>query len=648
MNDEVLYEKNMETIREKYPRVYEKIGKSESEITVKDVQLRSGRNVLQVILADGTKLVMHSIYGESDRISEVVKSWGRLTPNMPFFFYGMTNYELMRRVYDELGEDCIIFVYEPSIEILKYYMHRIDFNEIFEAWPIHIEVGEYEEYEFEVHLSRILQIDTLSQLKIVVAPNYERLFGVNLKDTIASIKKKYTDLMVNWRTAELYTGVVGDNMLRNIYHMFHGYNVLQLKGMLKNEIPAIVVSAGPSLNKNITELKAAEGKACIIAVDTAIKPLLNHGIIPNFFVIVDGRKPTDLMSHPEVSKVPMVTCTVVAHGIMDLHKGKKFFYVSTEELEDTLWANCEKEAIHRETAFRTALATGGSVANTAFSLAKFMDASKIILVGQDLALVNDRTHADGTFQEKMDKASDEIIENTIWVEGVRGNKVRTPLDFARYLRWFEEIIKNNEMKNVIDATQGGAKIHGTKMMTLHKAIEKFCTKSFDVNGEIGKLPEMLDYAAKCEFAKEYMSLEADLEQVALNAEKAEKLYRKMLKLAEGKEDIDVQKLGKIYQKVTKLNDFMNKDKCALFVQATMMELNFTMRMGIYQGEEDEKEDLKVMAQHGITMNYYIKLSARYWKEQAKELTSERKIDMGKVDLYYPVDKLIKQLQEREV
>ncbi len=652
MKTETLYDKNYNLLKEDYLELYDKIAKyekeEESEILVTEIQTEQGRIVPQVQTKDSKKYLLESVYGAEERVERKLEEWGILHQSMPFFFYGFANLDLMRKVYEELGEKCIMFLYEPSIAIFKYYMEHIDMEEILKDWPIYIEIGEYKEGEFESRISGILQIDTIAELKIEVAPNYDILFGENLKKTVEIIQKKFKDFLVNWRTAEEFTDVVGDNMMNNVFHLMHGYNVLQLQGILKNKIPAFVISAGPSLNKNICDLKKAVGKACIIAVDTAIKPLLNHGIKPDFFCIVDGKKPTELMNHPGVSEIPIVACTVVANGIMNLHKGKKFFYASGEAFEDSVWEACVKQSLHKETIYRTSLATGGSVANTAFSLAKFMDASEIILVGQDLALTNDRTHADGTFKKKMDKIDEDIVNRSLWVDGIRGNKVRTLPDFARYLRWFEETIRYGELKNVVDATQGGARIHGTKLMTLKQAINKYCKDEFRMCDEIEKLPEMMDYAAKYEFKKVYEALPEDMERVITNAKKAVRLYKKMKKLAETeKEEMDIEELSKVYKKITKLNDYMNNDKCALFVQSTMMQLNFTMRMGIYKEEDDEKENILVMAKHGITMNYYIMASARYWKEKVENMVKERKPELTEKDLYYPIDSLVKQIKERE-
>ena len=71
---------------------------------------------------------------------------------------------------------------------------------------------------------------------------------------------------------------------------------------IPREMPAIIVSAGPSLNENIEELKKAKNKAFIIAVDTAMKPLLRNGIIPDMYAIIDGTKPLELVAVEEKQK----------------------------------------------------------------------------------------------------------------------------------------------------------------------------------------------------------------------------------------------------------------------------------------------------------------------------------------------------------
>ncbi|MBE5900470.1 MAG: motility associated factor glycosyltransferase family protein [Lachnospiraceae bacterium] len=641
------YKKSLEVLKESYPEILEKVKKHKAEFEVGDELSPDERLVPYVTTKTGKKYMLNGFFGEQERIEKKLEEWGKLPHSVPLFFYGMANYHFIKEVLEKTDDKCIIFIYEPSIEIFQYYMRTVDLKDFLQEHPIYLAVGKYKDPELESRIFALFQIDTISSFRVEVAPNYAELFSDNLKAVAKLVDKKFKDFMVGWRTAEEFSDTVGHNMMYNIYHMLHAHDVIQLQGILKGEIPAIIVSAGPSLNKNIDDLKKAVGKACIIAVDTAIKPLLNHGIKPDFFVIVDGKKPTELMDHPRISEIPLVTCTVVARGIMDLHKGKKFFYAAAETFEDDIWGECIKSSLHRNTMLVTTLATGGSVANTAFSLANFMKAKTLILVGQDLALTNGRTHADGTFKEKMDKLTQDEYEDTLEVEGIRGNKVITRRDFARYLRWFEEYIERQGIKNAVDATQGGAKIHGTKIMTLKKAIEQYCDKDFCMKDELEKLPEMMDYPAKLKFAELYKDLPNGMEKVVKNAKKSIRLYKKMKKLAEA-EELDSEALLKLSKQLTKVNDFMNNDTCALFIQATLVKVNFTIRMGIYQEEDDEKENLISMAQHGITMNQYILYSALYWKDETKKIVEERPAKVTEDDVYYPLDYVIRELEQRRV
>ena len=200
-----------------------------------------------------------------------------------------------------------------------------------------------------------------------------------------------------------------------------------------------------------------------------------------------------------------------------------------------------------------------------------MGAKEVILVGQDLALTNGRSHADGTFKAKMDKLKMEDPEY-FEVEGIRGNKVYTRADFDMYRIWFEKYIKDNNLTNAIDATQGGAKIHGTKIMTLKRAIDTYCVKKVNLKEKIDALPKMLDYGAKKGLSDFYYSLPEKLMEVSRKAKQGERAYRRFAKLSKA-EEVDNKELIKCADKIKEINDYMNSDQYALFVQAGMIDID---------------------------------------------------------------------------
>ena len=68
------------------------------------------------------------------------------------------------------------------------------------------------------------------------------------------------------------------NPFKNMAVMKKSYLSSELNSVIPKDIPVIIVSAGPSLDRNIDVLKQVKGHALIFAVDTAIKYLLQMEI----------------------------------------------------------------------------------------------------------------------------------------------------------------------------------------------------------------------------------------------------------------------------------------------------------------------------------------------------------------------------------
>ena len=183
----------------------------------------------------------------------------------------------------------------------------------------------------------------------------------------------------------LFSSVKGQNAIRNAKYVVDGYRTLDFCGAIPKDVPAIVVAAGPSLNRNIDDLKRAKGRAFIIAVDTAIKPLLNAGIKPDMFAVVDALKPMELINIEGAEDIPLLTSAVASSAVLDFHKGKKVFFAEGEPLIDIMLSTHNMEF--------PSIPCGGSVATTAFAFAYMIGIETIILVGQDLALTRNKTHA---------------------------------------------------------------------------------------------------------------------------------------------------------------------------------------------------------------------------------------------------------------
>jgi len=109
-----------------------------------------------------------------------------------------------------------------------------------------------------------------------------------------------------------------------------------------------------------------------------------------------------------------------------------------------------------------------------------MGCNPIVFVGQDLAFSQEKTHSEQANHKKITN------QNRLRkVLDINGNEIYTSKNLYIYLRWFENRIKEENNISFIDSTEGGALIDGTKIMTLNKSMEKFCTE--DNNEKINLL-----------------------------------------------------------------------------------------------------------------------------------------------------------------
>jgi hypothetical protein len=334
--------------------------------------------------------------------------------------------------------------------------------------------------EFKKYLSKSVDYRGLSGLVFEINSGYRHAFSDICLEFIRAIDFFRKDTLININTVNRFKDEYLEVLFRNLNVCRRVNLAYELAKVIPQSVPVIIVSAGPSLNKNIEVLKQAKGRMIIIAVDTALRFLLEKDIVPDLTISIDPVKPAEYYADDRAKEIPCVIDICANPEIVKKQKGRIFLMASNQYLTD-LFDLVKKP-------YKKNQPGGGSVATVAFALLYDLGIKTIILVGQDLASENGKTHA-GTINEG------ELGE--LSVEGIYGGTVRTRPDWYAYLKWFETAIKSlneaNENIRVIDATEGGALIHGAEIMTLKEAInecvdEKDISQEIDFGKEIEKLP----------------------------------------------------------------------------------------------------------------------------------------------------------------
>lgn len=402
---------------------------------------------------------------------EAAKIWAsqyEIKESQLYIMAGLGNGEYAKALRKRLPDSCAILIYEPCTEIFLQAMENIDLSEILcgRAAIVVEDINKGHIYEY---FMQTIKYQNRDNVHFCIHPNYDNVFGEQVKWLHSIVQNEIYMLEVTKNTEIMFSDEFFKNMMTNLWSYMSHSNVNELKKQIKTldteNIPVVIVAAGPSLNKNINELKKYKGKAFIIACDSALNSLLKNGIVPDLSISLDSHKPLQFFSMPEVKNIPFVLCLQAVDWFRKEHQGRKFYFADN---------NLTLNIMHKYGKEPGTLETSGSVANNAFSVAQTFGFKNIILIGQDLAYENGLYYADGAQSDKYASSMQKYSDKRYFeVEGYFGGKVFTSDSLNFYRNWFEkQIIRYNDL-NVINCTEGGAMIHGATNMKLVDALEKY-------------------------------------------------------------------------------------------------------------------------------------------------------------------------------
>ena len=420
----------------------------------------------------------------------------RIKKNTPVVcLFGIGTGIYAEKILNQLSRDSRLFIYEPEREIVDYIIKagtdtssgalekkvssRI--KKILEDERVTIYYENDTNRSFYLFLSARVTYTGLVGLAHIVHNGYQTVYSQSCLRYYKQLNDFRSEMYTNKNTEDFFKDEYVNNAFKNFRFCRKMNLCSELKDIVPKNIPAVIVSAGPSLDKNIDLLHQLKGHFLIVAVDTALKYLLNKNIIPDVTVTADPYKPADYYSDERSYSIPCMYTNNANSQILEKITGRLFLIDGRKEYIELLLNSMNIKTAHEQ-------GFGGSVATTAFSVLVSLDVKNIILIGQDLAYSGESTHAGGT--------NDGSNNERVYVEGVDGNNVLSRSDWVNYLKWFEDAIKyiqseKNDMR-IIDATEGGAKIHGSEIMTLKEAMdcykdEKGNLPTYDFGIEVKKL-----------------------------------------------------------------------------------------------------------------------------------------------------------------
>lgn len=274
----------------------------------------------------------------------------------------------------------------------------------------------------------------------------------NIKDT--GVREQMEDYFVFYSSINNQKHKLNNNFKKNVLLHDRYIDILKDRFIGKD---LIIVAAGPSLDKNFMELKKVDKDVIILSTGTVYKKLLDSGIKPDYVIIIDANdgvyKQIEDLSQTDV---PLLYLSTVNYRIPEQYQGDKYLicqegYKEAEEYANKFGLNLFQ--------------TGGSVSTIALDIGIKFECRRIICIGLDLAYTDNYDHATDTAW--INEVSPVDLRQ---VEDIYGNMVGTSKNLDIYRKWIERHIENVKSIEIIDATEGGAKIKGMKIKKLTECL----------------------------------------------------------------------------------------------------------------------------------------------------------------------------------
>ncbi len=327
--------------------------------------------------------------------------------------------------------------------------------------------------------------------RLLATPGYPQAFEASYEEVTASIRRVVSDveLVENTRSVRYREWI--RHIMENVERISEDPLVMGMGDALKG-VPAFIVGAGPSLDKNIELLREASQKGVVICVEVSGRSIAKRSLpAPHFLVSLEGN---NLSSEIEVSTASGNTIRAISLSAnpASLSAGKGPLLPFFEFLPGF-------RGLTELTAMQ-GITVGGSVSTAAFSIALQLGCSPIVLLGQDLAFTGGRSHASGTFMDHVrvessketgllnfkSKNADGTLDDIVYA-GVRADvlfetvawggegKVATSSTWNSYRLWFEigadTVQRAGVPIRLVNCTEGGARIHGFEEMTLRQLLD---------------------------------------------------------------------------------------------------------------------------------------------------------------------------------
>ncbi|EDP5594610.1 DUF115 domain-containing protein [Campylobacter jejuni] len=390
------------------------------------------------------------------------------THRYPFIcIYGIGNALLIKNLAKHYKH---LFVFESEIELFILALSVMDLSEELCSGKIYL--VDIEEERVDIQLLILFDMkdmfEYLSLYEMFVNNVYYKKFYEDIWYRADNLCEKNIEVIVRNLISNLNIGFeCYSHLLQNIPFMLESIPFQRILSERKNKFEnAIVVSAGPSLAKQLPLLKAYQDKAVIFCADGALSMLEKEDIVPDYVLNIDFEDlPLRFFKNKE-NKLFLNILSCATHPSLVCCLDNK----SVVLREDPLYQRFNLNDFGY-------IDTGTHVSHFSYTLALALGFKNIIMIGQDLAFDEEgNSHSKGF-------ALGERIDHTLNLPVLQVPAYAGKGEVLTHIAWNDYRIKleylfacNDQKAKFYNATEGGARINFTEELSFKECCEKLLTK----------------------------------------------------------------------------------------------------------------------------------------------------------------------------
>lgn len=517
VNKMKVWEKNLDILALKNKSMADEIRRTIEQEETENVfskKLENGNVILGLLRAERSWYLNSKL--DPEGASELYVDRYQIKAFYRYLVFGFSDGRVVRNLLKKCDDSNRIIICEPDKQIFAEAVKQYDLSDIFSDARVWLSLSDAWEDMYNIIFS-LIEYSYIELTEYCILPGYDVLYPEICRKFMDEVIDRIRNEIVHKNTFLGFNRKIPQNMLFNIKHMIGQRNLGQIKEKLKDvnfdQIPAVIICAGPSLDKNIKEVKNIEGKAFIFVVDAALRTVIREGIYPDLVCTIDPQTPKRFYEDIDKNSV-ICSCSKWANPEILEDYGEKVFYYNGFT---AWWDNVIQEELDYEF---PRIESGGCVSSEALQLAQYLGFKTIIFVGQDLAFTGGISHTkgiEGIMGENEDYINSRCL---VKVEDAEGNLLDTDFQMWYYKLWFDKTIQRIQKKiRVIDATEGGAKIAGTVIQTLKETIESECQHNINTYDILRDIPPAFDEAQQERLCERFNGIREEIDRFLIELKK---------------------------------------------------------------------------------------------------------------------------------